>query len=114
MFKGGCLLGSSAVKVWSSGASSYSGVAPASGTTSMSGSNEREEGEETDKYTANICNTEHSMLGVSLVILGLKWDLLTGVYALFIYQKRAKSYGFSFIQGSDMKIDDTIRFVLSF
>jgi hypothetical protein len=55
-------------------------------------------GEETDKYTANICNTEHAMLKCSaglpksmsksyLVILGFKLDLLTGMYALSIYQK---------------------------
>jgi hypothetical protein len=62
MFKGGCLPGSSAARVWSSGVKPITGAASVSGATSVSGSTEREEGEETDKYTANICNTEHAKL----------------------------------------------------
>jgi hypothetical protein len=49
-----------------------------------------------------------------LVILGLRWDLFTGDYALFIYQNRVRSYEFFYIGGSDKETDDLIRLVSSF
>jgi hypothetical protein len=46
-----------------------------------------------------------------LAILELKLELLSGIYALFIYRKRAKSCGFSYVEVSDMIIDDMVGFV---
>jgi hypothetical protein len=65
MLKGGCLPGCSAAKAGSSVGSLISGAASVSGTMSVPGFIEREEGEETDKYIANICNTEQAMLTCS-------------------------------------------------
>jgi hypothetical protein len=38
-------------------------------------------------------------------------DLLTGIYALFIYRKQTKSHGFTYVEGPDKKTDGTIGFV---
>ena len=46
-----------------------------------------------------------------LAILELKLELLTGKYALFIYQKQTKSCGFSYVEGPKMKTDGTDGFV---
>ena len=75
--------------------SSVFGAASVSGTVSLPRSTEREDGKETNKYTANICNTKHAML----------------TYALFIYVKREKSYGITSVEGHSKETDGAVRFV---
>ena len=63
--RGGCLPGCSVAKARSSEGEPITGTASVSGAASASDSTEREEGEETDKYTVIICNTEYAMLTCS-------------------------------------------------
>ena len=62
--RGGCLPGCSVAKARSSEREPITGTASVSGSASASDSTEREEGEETDKYTS-ICNTERARLTCS-------------------------------------------------